>query len=190
MNLQYAILGMLTIASMNGYSLKKIFSKSVNYFWPASLSQIYRELGALEKKGLVSSIIEAQEDRPDKRVYSITEAGNQAFLDWLTHFPDELSSVKRDEFSLRIFFGSKLGRVELKKQFERFISDRKKIIQTMAEDKKTIVETTQAIKKVAEQDMCMRFITRRAQLTNELLIQWAEECIQELDNTTFTEDVL
>jgi PadR family transcriptional regulator AphA len=182
MNLQFAILGMLSISPMNGYYLKKIFDKSVNYFWTASLSQIYRELNTLEKKEYVSSSIQEQDDRPDKRIYTLTPAGSAAFMAWLTHFPQDMSSAKRDEFSLRIFFGARLGKTELKKQFEQFISERKKTIQTMAEDKKEITEITKVMNaKTSQDEMCMRFIIRRAQLTNDLLVQWAEDCIQELD---------
>ena len=185
MNLQFAILGLLTITPMNGYLLKKIFDRSVNYFWSANLSQIYRELNALEKKGYVSSIIQEQDDRPDKRIYSISETGSEAFLLWLFQFPETLKAPVRDEFSLRIFFGSKIGKPELIKQLGRFIDQRKKRAEKMAEDKTQVMELTKMLKKTAspEQEQCMRFLTRRAQMTNETLIRWAEECIQELNMT-------
>ena len=79
MSLQYAVLGLLSYRQMTGYDLKKMFDESINNFWAASLSQIYRELGALEGKGYLTSVIEPQDDRPDKRIYSITEAGRAAF---------------------------------------------------------------------------------------------------------------
>ena len=182
MNLQFAILGLLTYASFTGYFLSKVFDKSINNFWSASLSQIYRELGELEKKGYVTSTIEAQDDRPDKRVYQITEAGRQAFLDWLQEFPESLSSPKRDEFSLRVFFGGKLEKTELKKLFERFLAERKADEQTSIENKKKIMEIVATFKAPAEtEEMGMRFIQRRKDMTNRVLIEWAEECIQELD---------
>ena len=184
MNLQFAILGMLAISPMNGYYLKKIFDKSVNYFWTASLSQIYRELNALEAKAYVSSAIQEQDDRPDKRIYSNTEVGSAAFMAWLTHFPADLPTLKRDEFSLRIFFGARLGKDALISQFESFIAERKKIIAAMAKDKEEITAVTRMVKAAAPRDkMCMTFITRRAQLTHELLISWAEDCIREIEQT-------
>jgi DNA-binding PadR family transcriptional regulator len=67
---------------------------NINNFWAASLSQIYRELGALEKKGYLTSEIEKQDDRPDKRIYDITEEGKAAFREWITHFPEKLSKEK------------------------------------------------------------------------------------------------
>src|SRR5262249_19647956 len=106
MSLQYALLGLLNHSDMTGYDLKKMFDVSIHNFWYASVSQIYRELNALEGKGFLSSIIQPQADRPDKRIYSITEEGKAAFLDWIKNVPREFSREKRDEFSLRIFFAS------------------------------------------------------------------------------------
>jgi DNA-binding PadR family transcriptional regulator len=171
---------------MNGYTLKKFFSNSVNYIWTANLSQIYRELGSLEKKGFVTSVIEQQDDRPDKRVYTITENGKQAFIDWLHDFPEVLAAPKRDEFMLRIFFGSKLKIPELISQFERFIEERKNVDIAMGEGRKIIDSTAGDIKKKLamkpgqKEDLLWRMIMKRAVMTNRLLIQWAQECIEEL----------
>lgn len=183
MNLQYAILGILTYFPLNGYQLGKILDKAINSFWNASLSQIYRELGVLEKRGYVTSTIQEQGDRPDKRVYSITPEGQKAFDKWLVHFPDSLTAPKRDEFSLRIFFGGKLNRTQLKKQFERFLKERKEYSQAMFENKKKVYEILATVNILAEKDdIGMRFVARRAQLSNQALIQWAEECLAELED--------
>jgi DNA-binding PadR family transcriptional regulator len=174
---------------MNGYTLKKFFSNSVNYIWTANLSQIYRELGSLEKKGFVTSVIEQQDDRPDKRVYTITENGRQAFIDWLHDFPEVLAAPKRDEFMLRIFFGSKLKIPELISQFERFIEERKHVDMVMAEGRKMVDSTANnIIKKLAltpnkKDDLLWGMITKRAVMSNRLLMQWAQECIEELKAT-------
>ncbi len=182
MNLQYAILGILTYFPLNGYLLGKILDKAINSFWNASLSQIYRELGVLEKKGYVSSTIQEQDDRPDKRVYSITPEGQRAFDAWLVQFPESLSTPRRDEFALRIFFGGKLSRAQLKKQFERFLEERQAFAQAMVDNKKKITEIIAAFKTPGEnEEIGMRFIARRAQLSNQALIQWAEECLAELE---------
>jgi len=186
MNLQFAILGFLTITPMNGYLLKKIFDRSVNYFWTANLSQIYRELNALEKKGYVTSTIQEQDDRPDKRIYQITDLGNAAFMAWLSQFPASLTQSARDEFSLRLFFGAKLGKEELIKQLRRFITEQKRKMEKLLEDKAKIMELTRMLEKTAspEQEQCMRFLSRRAILKFEGSIRWAEECIQELEQAS------
>jgi PadR family transcriptional regulator AphA len=182
MNLQYAILGILTYFSLSGYNLGKLLNKAFNSFWNASLSQIYRELGKLEKKGYVSSVIQEQNDRPDKRVYSITPEGQKAFDKWLTQLPDTLTPPMRDEFALRIFFGGKLSLPQLRSQFERFLEEKKAISQTMIDNKQKIMEIVLANRNPDEkEEIGMRFIARRAQLCEQALIQWAEECLAEID---------
>jgi PadR family transcriptional regulator, regulatory protein AphA len=123
-------------------------------------------------------------------VYSISDAGNDAFLAWLLEFPDPLTPPARDAFSLRIFFGARIGQAGLIRLLERFIVERKKRAEKMAEDKAKITELTKMVDKIAspEQEQCMRFISRRAQLTNETLIRWAEECIRELEATQRNEE--
>jgi len=184
MSLQYGILGLLHYAPMTGYNLKKMFDESISNIWEASLSQIYRELGALEKNGYVSSQIEQQDDRPDKKIYTITEEGKNAFSVWLADFPDRFISPKRDEFMLRIFFGAQLGKEEMKKQLQRFADDRKKAFDEI-EEKKAMLKAAKAMQKVKfamseEEKLCISFVIKRAQMTNKLLIEWAEECINEL----------
>lgn len=190
MSLQNAILGILTFSPMNGYHLRKIFDKSINYAWSASLSQIYRDLGTLEKKGYVSSSIQQQEDRPDKKIYSITKDGEEAFNEWLTNFPDTFSSPKRDEFMLRMFFGSKIGKTELIKQFKRFVEERKNFEKVMSKGKEVIAEMRKTIQndkiqsQIKQNKLYWHFIAQRALMTNQALIEWAEYCIEELENST------
>lgn len=75
MSLEYAILGFLNYHPYTGYDLKKIFDTSVRHFWPADQSQIYRTLLHLTEKGFASMEKVSQDDRPDRKVYSITAAG-------------------------------------------------------------------------------------------------------------------
>jgi len=168
---------------MTGYNLKKIFDKSIYGVWTANLSQIYRELAILEKKGFVSSTIQKQEDRPDKKVYSITEKGEAAFRDWLSDFPENLSSPKRDEFMLRIFFGSRLEKKELITQFKRFISQKKAYLETLNEIKKNYKEYVGGfeVEHLEKEEQFWNFTLKRAVMTLEILIKWAEECVEELE---------
>ena len=127
MVLQYAILGFLSRSSITGYQLGKIFDKRVNFAWAASLSQIYRELGTLEKNGWIVSKMEKQDDRPDKKIYTITDRGKTVFLNWLKNYPESIFAEKRDEFMLRVFFGSSMGKEELRNHLEIFIEERIKL---------------------------------------------------------------
>ena len=51
--LKHGILGLLNYGDMSGYEIREVFKDSLNYFWTAQTSQIYRELGVLEKNGWI-----------------------------------------------------------------------------------------------------------------------------------------
>ena len=186
MSLKYGLLGLLNHVPMTGYHLKKVFDQSVNNVWTASLSQIYRELGTLEKAGYLVSYIEEQGDRPDKKIYQISEEGRRAFLEWLSESSDIFVSPKRDEFMLKMLFAAHLEKGKIKGYLERFIENRKKAIWTIEEDQKMISQFVKDVFKdqkdiKEDEERYIRFIVKRARMTNELLIQWAEECLQELE---------
>ena len=77
MSLEHAILGFLNYRPLTGYSLKKIFDTSVQHFWPADQSQIYRTLSRLEEDGWAKMEVVEQENRPNRKVYHITDSGQE-----------------------------------------------------------------------------------------------------------------
>lgn len=184
MSLSNTILGILTYKPMTGYTLKKTFDKSISHVWTASLSQIYRELSTLEKKGYVTSSIEKQKDRPDKKVYKITQQGKNVFMRWLSDFPEKYSFPKRDEFMLRIFFGSKLDKEQIKNEFKRFILQKEKYLKLLG----SIDENFSTycgdipIDSPEKEELFWHFTIKRGIMTLEVVIKWAKECIKELES--------
>ena len=180
MALRYAILGLLNYRDMTGYELKKMFDESIRNVWHASMSQIYRELNTLDEEGYVESVIQPQSDRPDKRIYSITETGTHAFKEWIMTFPEKYSKEKRDEFSLRLFFGSKLSNQELISQFEKLIAEKR---QELKKIENYVNLTDYYLEKLAlfgGEEMYWKFILRRAAMNLNTTIDWANECIAAL----------
>lgn len=103
MSLKHAILGFLSYRSMTGYDLKQAFDQSVQHFWPADQGQIYRTLNQLEKAGWVSKEVIHQEDRPNRKVYHINEAGKVEMRTWLsTPLP---APTNREPFLIQVFMG-------------------------------------------------------------------------------------
>lgn len=84
MSLDHAILGFLNYEPMSGYDLKSVFDMSVKHFWPADQSQIYRTLSKLAEQGYAEIERVQQEDKPDRKVYHITESGKTELHRWLT----------------------------------------------------------------------------------------------------------
>ncbi len=107
MSLSHAILGLLTITPMTGYELKnEAFDTTIAHFWQADQAQIYRTLAAMAENGWVKVELEIQEDRPNRKVYSITEAGREELRRWL-HTEQPLP-IHREPFLVQMFFASAL----------------------------------------------------------------------------------
>jgi DNA-binding PadR family transcriptional regulator len=99
--LGYALLGLLARQSRSGYDLIQSMENPVGFFWHARRSQIYPELARLEEAGLVTHELVEQWDRPDKKVYTITETGLAALREWMT--APMARAPDRDEFTLKAF---------------------------------------------------------------------------------------
>ena len=112
MSLKFAILGILNVFPMTGYDLKhQAFDATVRHFWPADQSQIYRTLSQLADEGWVTVTVEEQDDRPDRKVYGITKAGQQALTDWLKS--NQTVPTLRDPLLVQLFFGQEVPRADL-----------------------------------------------------------------------------
>lgn len=83
MALPHAILVSLTEQSGSGYELTRRFDRSIGYFWAASHQQIYRTLRAMERDGWVHVTPVVQYGRPDKKVYTVSEAGRAELARWI-----------------------------------------------------------------------------------------------------------
>ncbi|SEF23622.1 DNA-binding transcriptional regulator, PadR family [Amycolatopsis pretoriensis] len=84
----------------SGYDLAKVFDASVANFWPATPQQLYRELDAMAAAGLVRARVVHQEKRPDKRLFSLTDAGFAALREFTARAPRP--GVIRDELLVQV----------------------------------------------------------------------------------------
>ena len=83
MSLKHVILGFVDMMPLSGYDLKTMFDSSVQFYWSATHTQIYRTLDKMSKEGLVTFEVVQQTERPNKKVYSITEEGRKELREWL-----------------------------------------------------------------------------------------------------------
>ncbi|MGW6697434.1 PadR family transcriptional regulator [Nocardia sp. NPDC055049] len=84
MSLRNAVLAALLEGEASGYDLAKSFDASVANFWTTTPQQLYRELERMDEAGLIQARLVEQERRPNKRMYSLTEAGVQALVEFTT----------------------------------------------------------------------------------------------------------
>ena len=99
----YAILGMLSLAPMSGYDIRKEAATSIGYFWSESYGQIYPALRELKTRGWIRRRAGRSGGRRDRHVYEITERGREALASWRAEPPRD--APFRNELLLKLFFG-------------------------------------------------------------------------------------
>jgi DNA-binding PadR family transcriptional regulator len=108
MSLKHGILGLLNYGPLSGYDLTKAFSQSLNFFWSAQTSQIYRELEAMAASGWIEVEEERQRGRMVATVYALAAPGREELARWLRESLEERER-NRNPFLLRLFFQSSAG---------------------------------------------------------------------------------
>ena len=111
MDIRTLCLGVLMRAPASGYDIKKHFEQAFRHFFPAGYGSIYPALAGLERDGLAEASAVAQDGRPDKRVYRITEPGRATLTEALMHTPAR--HRVRSEFLALLYFADLLPRARL-----------------------------------------------------------------------------
>jgi PadR family transcriptional regulator, regulatory protein AphA len=137
MSLEHAILGFLNYHPYTGYDLKKIFDSSIRHFWPADQSQIYRTLSRLSDQGFAAMEKVAQEDRPDRKLYHITDAGRDELRGWLLG-PPPLEEARSAPL-IQVFFAGQLTDEEILAKFEGYAAIMRAILEQYEQVPETIV---------------------------------------------------
>ena len=105
MSVKYAILGLLHYQDMHGYRIKRHIEQHFGHMWSINYGQIYPNLRKMENEGLLTKKEVVQTGTPARKLYSITQAGREAFAEWLATDPQG-TMLLRDPFLLRfVFFG-------------------------------------------------------------------------------------
>jgi DNA-binding PadR family transcriptional regulator len=105
---QEVLLALLAAEASHGYQLRARLELALGPLAEALNSgQVYVTLNRLEKAGLVASQRVGQADRPDRKVYELTEAGGKRVREWLedTSWPKPAPS----EFHLKLVAASAAG---------------------------------------------------------------------------------
>ena len=87
-----SLLGFLTNGPASGWDLLRTAQLVIGRFWSITSSQVYRELAAMEREGL---IVRGDTGPHDRRPYALTPAGQQAFTTWVRRSPVTSRSATR-----------------------------------------------------------------------------------------------
>ncbi|HVL89049.1 MAG TPA: PadR family transcriptional regulator [Actinomycetota bacterium] len=164
----YAVLGILSIHPMSGYELAQAAERSIANFWPISRSQVYSELARLEDLGLIAGADVAQERVPDKRVFEITPAGEDAFTEWVSA-PGYEPTRMRLGFCLKTFFGHHMPRETMVENLERFKKENEEQIAYLQRVVNMLGVLPEAAFTRATAELGLRIARTSAQWAEELL---------------------
>ena len=177
MSLKHGLLGLVKYeGAATGYELDKIFKSSLANFWTAKTSQIYRELGTMEELGWLTSERIIQEDKPNKRQYTITEEGKAELQRWLTAPTASLGGVK-SEFLMRIFFSADVPK-------ENTISILEKIKEDCLNAMQKHIEIKQMLDSFEKDkhSVYWRLTLLQGEIFTKSSMEWAEQSIEILKN--------
>jgi PadR family transcriptional regulator AphA len=102
MDVKTLCLGVLTEGDKSGYEIKRYFEEAFSHFFVAGFGSIYPALAELSHRGLITGENVEQEGRPDKKVYSLTPAGERLLMDELLMTPPR--HKVRSEFLVLMYF--------------------------------------------------------------------------------------
>lgn len=86
-----------------GYEIKKIMEENFKLCTTINNNTIYPLLKKYERLGYTTRSLQINQGNPNRYIYTITQAGKQAFLTLLSDFEDELLS-NRDQFFMRLMY--------------------------------------------------------------------------------------
>jgi DNA-binding PadR family transcriptional regulator len=96
-----SLLGFLHSGPQTGWDLVATAQGSIGSFWSITQSQVYRELAAMAEAGLVTA---GEREARDRRPYTLTDAGRDAFAEWVAQPPDP--ELIRFPLLLTVAFGA------------------------------------------------------------------------------------
>ena len=176
MSLSYAILAILADKSCSGYDLAKQFDGSVGYFWAASHQQIYRELAKLEKKGWIEAERIAQEGRPNKKLFSLTEVGQQEMTGWISQ-PSKISHPK-EEMLIKLFAGHLVKPQILITELTRYQSEHEQQLKVYQQIE---LNYFSALEQCSLAEKCQYLTLRQGIFYEQGIIDWCVDAIALLD---------
>jgi PadR family transcriptional regulator AphA len=174
MSLEHAILGFLSYRPYTGYDLKRIFDSTVFHFWQADQSQIYRTLARLTERGLAGMEKVPQEDRPDRKIHSITPAGRAELIKWLSG--PAPTAVPRNAGLIQVFFAGRLSDHQILAKLEEYAAHLRGLLRRYSQIPAQLEPFRREVPSPREQFFWMLTLDNgiRSMRAN---LEWAEQAI-------------
>lgn len=170
---------------MSGYDIKKFVEIGLSHFWSESYGSIYPTLRRLVEDGLAERRSDGGNGRRTRHLYSITEAGQAAFLDWLAR-PTAAPKL-RSEFKLKFFLAWNRPIEERKRLIEEHRKQQREHLEVLRESEPILqrgiddgeihpdLEGLLAVEETTLQLKAFLMTLRNGIRMTEARLQWCEE---------------
>jgi len=115
---EFAALGFLLEEPRHGYALRLRIEDGLGPLWQIASSQLYKVLHRLETQGWVKRTTAPPDAGPPRSVYTVTDAGVDAFRQWVAEPVAAMRSV-RVEFVAKLYFARLLNVVPVSDLIDR-----------------------------------------------------------------------
>ena len=126
LNTKELLLSILMSGPATGYDIKKTMEQDVSKLLDVSLSNLYPVLNELAAEGLVTFQKVEQDNRPNKKVYELTEAGREAALKAL--MTGDAKHRMRSEFIFILIYAPFLPRWRVKELLDQRLSETNEVL--------------------------------------------------------------
>ncbi|QNS07792.1 PadR family transcriptional regulator [Streptomyces xanthii] len=175
MSLPHAILTALLEKPSSGLELTRRFDRSIGYFWSATHQQIYRELGKLERDGLIRALPAQGPARGQKKQYEVLPEGRAELARWTaaSHDPKPL----RDTMLLRLRSAAVVGTDGIGTDLRRHLALHRQTLENYLE----IQERDFPPEKDSMPDRLQHAVLRAGIDLETFWVGWIEETLRRLD---------
>ncbi|MDX5365690.1 MAG: PadR family transcriptional regulator [Alphaproteobacteria bacterium] len=129
MNTKELLLSVLMSGPATGYDIKKTMENEVSTLLDVSLSNLYPALNELAAEGLVTFQRVEQDNRPNKKVYELTEAGRSAAVSAL--MSGSAKHRLRSEFIFILSFAPFLPRSRVSELLDQRLAETNEILRDL-----------------------------------------------------------
>ena len=165
--MRFPLLALLAGGPAHGYELKQAMEQQFGAVLPPlNAGQIYTTLSRLERDGLVEDDAVAQNGRPNKRVYRLTEAGQGELSGWVA---DSTPQPRlKDDFFIKLVLARAAG-----------IADPHELIDRQ---RTAYLQALRELDDVATHDETAALLIEGAALHLEADLKWLDLCERRMTN--------
>lgn len=142
-------------------------------------NQIYPALKIFVRDGLATCTTDRRDNRPERKVYSLTDKGTDTLRKWLVE-PINPSSLQRNELLLKLFFGAQISIEENVKHITRYKNHMSQVLDNLQKIEKQIKEENST-----DPSRPYRLAAvKQGIMHSGTLVIWCDQAIESLDTLT------